>query len=87
MFAAVLHAPADLRYEQVPVPVCGEQDVLIRVRAAGVCGSDLDRIMKTGTYKFPTIPGHEFSGEVAEVGRAVRGYEPSARVVVAPLLP
>ena len=87
MFAAVLHAPADLRYEQVAIPACGDHEVLIRVRAAGVCGSDLDRVMKTGTYKFPTIPGHEFSGEVAEVGRMVRRHKPPARVVVAPLLP
>jgi L-iditol 2-dehydrogenase len=87
MFAAVLHAPADLRYEQVAVPVCSEHEVLLRVRAAGVCGSDLDRVMKTGTYKFPTIPGHEFSAEVVEVGGAVKGFAPSARVVVAPLLP
>lgn len=86
MFAAVLHAPADLRYERVPVPACGDHEVLIRVRAAGVCGSDLDRVMKTGTYTFPTIPGHEFSGEVAEVGRAVKEYQSPARVVVAPLL-
>jgi L-iditol 2-dehydrogenase len=87
MIAAVLHAPGDLRYEQVQVPACGDQEVLIRVRAAGVCGSDLDRVMKTGTYKFPTIPGHEFSGEVVEAGRAVKAIRPATRVVVAPLLP
>ncbi|MHB8065781.1 MAG: galactitol-1-phosphate 5-dehydrogenase [Ruminiclostridium sp.] len=87
MYAAVLHAPADLRYEQVSTPEYKENEVLVRVRAAGVCGSDLDRVMKTGTYSFPTIPGHEFSGEVAEVGSEVKDYKIGDRVAVAPILP
>jgi L-iditol 2-dehydrogenase len=87
MFAAVLHAPADLRYEQVKIPDFKDNEVLIRVRAAGVCGSDLGRVMKTGTYTLPLIPGHEFCGEVAEVGKSVTGHAPHDRVVVAPLLP
>ena len=43
MWAAVLHAPGDLVYEQVDIPVPGENDVLIRVKACGVCGSDIPR--------------------------------------------
>ena len=87
MFAAVLHAPADLRYEEVAVPVFGDEEVMISVRAAGICGSDLGRVMTTGTYTFPTIPGHEFCGVIEEVGEKVRGHVPGERVVVAPLLP
>ncbi len=87
MNAAVLHAPADLRYEQVEIPSFNEDEVLVRVRAAGVCGSDLGRVMKTGTYRFPTIPGHEFCGEVAEVGAKVKEFKPGDRVAVAPILP
>ena len=87
MYAAVLHAPADLRYERVPVPVCREGEVLVRVRAAGVCGSDIGRVMVTGTYRFPTIPGHEFCGEVAAAGSGVTGFQPGDRVAVAPILP
>lgn len=64
MKAAVLHAVGDLRYEDVPMPVVREGEVLMRVRAAGVCGSDIPRVYKTGTYHFPTIPGHEFAGEI-----------------------
>lgn len=87
MNAAVLHAPADLRYEQVEVPSYKVDEVLVRVRAAGVCGSDLGRVMKTGTYSFPTIPGHEFCGEVAEVGEGVKDFKVGDRVAVAPILP
>lgn len=88
MEAAVLHAPADLRIEQVPVPEnVGEKEVLIKVRAAGICGSDLDRVMKTGTYRFPTIPGHEFCGEIAEAGSGVKDFAIGDRVAVAPMLP
>ncbi|QBH98736.1 galactitol-1-phosphate 5-dehydrogenase [Limnobaculum zhutongyuii] len=87
MKAAVLHAPADLRVQDVPVPGCKEDEVLIQVKAAGICGSDLDRVMVTGTYRFPTIPGHEFSGVIAAIGRNVTKFSPGDRVAVAPILP
>ena len=66
MNAAVLHAVNDLRYESVPMPQVGEGEVLLRVMAAGVCGSDIPRIFTKGTYHFPTIPGHEFAGVITE---------------------
>lgn len=89
MKGAVLHAPGDLRIEQVKKPVLDEDsnDVIVRVRAAGICGSDLDRVMVTGTYHFPTIPGHEFCGVVEQVGSQVSGFVPGDRVLVAPILP
>ena len=69
MKAAVLHAPGDIRVESVPVPSeLRKDEVLIKVKASGICGSDLDRVMKTGTYNFPTIPGHEFCGVVEKTG-------------------
>ena len=88
MKAAVLHAPGDLRIEKVQIP-CGlkDKEVLVKVRAAGICGSDLDRVMKTGTYSFPTIPGHEFCGEIEEIGCCVHDFKKGDRVVVAPLMP
>ena len=58
MKAAVLHAVNDLRYEDVPMPEVKEGEVLLKVKAAGVCGSDIPRIFTKGTYHFPTIPGH-----------------------------
>jgi L-iditol 2-dehydrogenase len=87
MKAAVLHAPGDLRVEDVPVPRIGPDEVLVRVAAAGICGSDIGRVMVTGTYHFPTIPGHEFSGIVAGVGGTVAHLAIGDRVAVAPLMP
>jgi len=87
MEAAVLHAPADLRIEQVSVPTIGAGEALIAVKAVGICGSDLDRVMKTGTYKFPTIPGHEFCGVIEEIGDNAEGFKTGDRVVVTPMMP
>lgn len=66
MKAAVLHAVADFRYEDVPMPVRGEGEVMLKVGACGVCGSDIPRVFTKGTYHFPTIPGHEFAGKIVE---------------------
>lgn len=88
MQAAVLYAPGDLRVEEAAVPcVQNADDVLINVKAVGICGSDLERVMITGTYNFPTIPGHEFCGVVAETGSGAGDFKPGDRVVVAPILP
>ena len=87
MKAAVLHAPGDLRMEQVPVPSVKADYVLMKVKAAGICGSDIDRVMKTGTYHFPTIPGHEFCGEIARTGTGVLNWKPGDRAVAAPIMP
>jgi L-iditol 2-dehydrogenase len=87
MMAAVLHKPGDLRYEEVRIPAAGEHEVLIRVRAAGNCGSDLKRIMVEGTDHFPCIPGHEFSGEIAGTGKRVKGLKAGDRVTAAPMIP
>ena len=88
MKAAVLHAPADLRVEEVPVPEdLGENEVLVKVAACGICGSDIGRVMVTGTYNFPTIPGHEFAGTVEKVGSAVSHLSAGDKVAVAPLMP
>lgn len=67
MKANVLHNINDLRYEEVDLPILKEGEVLLRVKACGICGSDVGRVFKTGTYHFPTIIGHEFSGEVVQV--------------------
>ena len=66
MKACVLHAVNDLRYEEVPNPIRKAGEVLIRIRASGICGSDISRVFEKGTYHFPTIPGHEFGGEIIE---------------------
>lgn len=62
MKAYVLHGVADLRYEDIDTPLLKKGEVLLKVEAAGICGSDIPRIYRNGTYHFPTVPGHEFSG-------------------------
>ena len=87
MKALVLHAPGDLRLEERPDPVPGPGEALLRIRASGICGSDIARVMTKGTYSFPMIPGHEFAGEVVSLGP---GTDPSllGRTCAAfPLLP
>ena len=66
MKACVLHGVGDLRYEEVPKPVRQSGEVLIKIMASGICGSDISRVLTKGTYHFPTIPGHEFAGEIVE---------------------
>lgn len=87
MKAYALHGVNDLRYEEVDIPEVKDNEVLVNVQAAGVCGSDIPRIYKTGTYSFPLIPGHEFSGVVEMVGQKVDDKWSGKRVGVFPLIP
>lgn len=87
MRAYRLYGVGDLRLEEVPRPLPRPDEVLVRVKAAGICGSDIPRIYQTGTYHFPTIPGHEFAGIVEETGENVSQDWRGKRVGVFPLLP
>lgn len=87
MKAYVLHGIGDLRYEDVELPVLQEQTVLVQVRAAGICGSDIPRIYRTGAYSHPLIPGHEFAGVVTGVGAGVEQVWLDKRVGVFPMIP
>ena len=87
MKAWVLHDVNDLRLEEVPTPSPGEQEVLVAVKAAGICGSDIPRIYYTGAHTHPLIPGHEFSGEVVELGKGTDKNWLGQRVGVFPLIP
>lgn len=82
--SANLYAVNDLRYEETPAPVCNDDEVMLCVKSCGICGSDLNRVYKSGTYNFPTIIGHEFSGKIAfDPKNELNGKN----VVVFPLLP
>jgi len=87
MKACVLHGVGDLRCEEVADPTPGPGEVLVKVGACGVCGSDIPRVFSKGTYRFPTIPGHEFAGEVAAVGPDADEGLVGRRVAVFPLIP
>ena len=87
MKAQILHAIGDIRLEEIEKPVPKEGEVIIKVKAAGICGSDIPRIYKTGTYHYPLIPGHEFSGEVVELGDRVDSKWKGKAVGIFPLIP
>lgn len=87
MRAIVLHAPGDIRLEERPRPVAGRDEVVVRVAAVGVCGSDLPRMLVKGAWKMPLITGHEFSGHIVEIGEGVEGWSEGELVAIAPLIP
>ncbi len=75
--------PHSVELREVPVPEIGEDDVLLRVHAVSICGSDLHQYAGTHSWKvnYPVVLGHEFAGVVARVGGRVPGFEEGARVV------
>lgn len=87
MKAWVLHGIGNFRFEEVEMPQIAEDEVLIAVRAAGICGSDIPRIYRTGAHVHPLVLGHEFSGIVAEVGAGADSAWKGRRVGVFPLIP
>ena len=90
MRAAMLHAPRDLRLEQVPVPVAGEDEVLVRITTNGLCGSDIHfyKEGKLGPFVVdrPYIPGHECCGVVVQAA-AAGGPAVGTRVAIEPGIP
>jgi len=92
MKAAVFYGTGDMRYEEVPdiKLVDGEDfDVLIKVKAAGICGSDLhffNGLLPTDAFPEKPVLGHELSGEVVEVGKDVKNVKVGDRVAVEPLI-
>lgn len=81
MKAAVYVEPGLMEIRDVPMPEVGPMDVLLKVRACGICGSDLHSY-KLGFYVEPgQIMGHEFVGEVVEAGSALSGVEPGQRAM------
>ncbi|MGI6033761.1 MAG: galactitol-1-phosphate 5-dehydrogenase [Coriobacteriales bacterium] len=87
MKAVRMYKPKDLRVEEVEKPIMQPDEVMVKVHACGVCGSDIPRILTYGAHVSPIICGHEFSGEIEAVGDQVEGYQVGDRVVVPPLIP
>lgn len=86
MKAVRIYGPSQIRIEDIPVrePAAGE--VLIKVKAAGLCGTDYELYtndmvyIKDGRSKLPIIPGHEWSGMVVRIGDGVKKFEPGDKV-------
>ena len=86
MTAAVLYGKENLRIESVDIPAIGKGDVLVRVRAALTCGTDV-KVFRRGYHarmiKPPALFGHELAGDIVAAGASVRGFEVGQRVVAA----
>lgn len=83
MAAAVLHGPGNLSIEEVPRPRPAVGEIVMRVSRCGICGTDLHILL--GNFPAPNLPliiGHEFSGEVVEVGDGVQNTQPGDKATV-----
>ena len=90
MLAVTFAGPRDFRLEEVPDPVPGTGEAVVRVRAAGICGGDLHEY-RAGRQLYPTpyprpAQGHELAGEVAAVGPGVAEVAAGDRVAVQPMI-
>src|SRR5437667_11476488 len=84
MKALLITAPGQAARAELEKPPIGPEDVLIRSRAVGICGSDVELYRGTrpeGYYRYPVVPGHEWAGEVVAVGEGVRNISLGDKVV------
>jgi L-iditol 2-dehydrogenase len=87
MKAALYYGIEDIRIEDIPVPKVGREDILLKVGACAVCGTDLKVFLHGYKHlKPPQIIGHEISGSIADKGSEVRGYSIGERVSVVPIV-
>jgi L-iditol 2-dehydrogenase len=90
MNAAMFYAPMDVRFERTEVPVAGPGELLVNVRAALTCGTDIKTYQRGHPVIIPKVPstfGHEYSGEVVQVGEGVEGIESGDRVTACNAVP
>ena len=86
MRALVITKPRYAEVREVPRPVLRPSEILVRVRACGICGTDVHIYRGEYLAAYPVVPGHEFAGEVVEVGQLVTRFKPGGRVAVEPNL-
>lgn len=88
MKAAVYYGPQDVRLEETEIPKIGDGEILVRLHACGVCGTDVKTVLRGHPLiKPPTVLGHEMAGQVTEVEEHVTKHKKGDRVVVAPYVP
>ena len=87
MRAVLFTGPGKFEVVELDDPTPGPQDVVVSVVASGICGTDLHILSGELGHSFPFVPGHEFSGEVVEVGKAVTSLRVGDQVAVDPGIP
>lgn len=87
MKALRIYQDAVVRVEDVELPQIGVDEVLVKVAACGICGSDIPRVLKNKAHYYPITLGHEFAGTIVALGTEVRGFSAGEHVACAPLLP
>ncbi len=86
MKAAVFYGAGDIRVEDRPVPQIAPEEILVRIKAAGICGSDLHGFRSAPKRTEGRLFGHEYSGQVVEIGREVQDISVGDRVGIEPLV-
>ncbi|MCX6081185.1 MAG: zinc-dependent alcohol dehydrogenase family protein [Chloroflexi bacterium] len=84
MKAAVIYAPGDVKMVEMDIPQPKMGEVLIKIKACGVCGTDHSLFVGAYPANYPVIIGHEFSGTIAAVGEGVKNFKLGDRVTVDP---
>lgn len=87
MKSQVLYDINQLSFGEIDTPRPDSTEVIVKVHAAGICGSDIPRIYQTGAHRHPLVPGHEFAGEIVRVGIGVSEKWVGKRVGIFPLIP
>lgn len=86
MKAAILYGKQDIRCEETNMPEVGDDEVLIRVKACGICGSDVPRVNEGSAHFFPIILGHELCGDIAKLGRNVKEFKVGQKCTAATVI-
>lgn len=85
MIQQVMTNPKEIVFKQVDIPSLGDDDVLIKIKMIGICGSDIHVYHGLHPFtKYPVTQGHEVSGEVVEVGKNVKSVKPGDKVTIEP---
>jgi len=87
MKALVITGVSNVELQEIEIPKYKDNEVLINVKYCGICGSDLPRALDGGVHSFPMVVGHEFSGQVVEIGAKVKDVAVGDRVTAGALLP
>ena len=87
MKAVVCYGDNIVKYEDIPEPLADKDEVKIKVKACGICGSDISRAVGHSAHHYPIVLGHEFCGVVEEVADTIDNIKKGDKVVVAPLIP